>query len=145
MGALLGGAQETDDAGLEYIDMINPVNGTARLACFKEGQLLALLYTGTEPVAVSRNWASEQLLSTPSGAERYRLLAGRPSGEVPDKGAIICSCLNVGVNDIQAAIAKGCANVNAIGDETGAGTNCGSCQPEIKAILHAKEKVNVPA
>ena len=145
MGALLGGTQDIEHEGLEFIDMINPVNGTARLACFHDGQLLALLYTGSHPVAVSRNWACEQLLSAPSGAERYRLLAGRPSGDVPDKGAIICSCLNVGVNDIQAAIAKGCASVNAIGDETGAGTNCGSCQPEIKAILHAKEKVNVPA
>ncbi len=140
MGALLG-----EDEGLEYIDMISPVNGTARLAGFKDGKLLALLYTGNQPVAVSRNWACEQLLGSPSGAERYRLLAGRPSGDVPDKGAIICSCLNVGINDIQSAIAKGCASVNAIGDATGAGTNCGSCQPEIKAILQTKEKIDVPA
>ena len=140
MSALMGGNE-----GLEYFDMISPVSGTARLACFKDGQLLSLLYTGPKPVAVSRNWACAQLRSAPSGVERYRLLAGRPSGDVPDKGAIICSCENVGVNDIQAAIARGCASVNAIGEETGAGTNCGSCQPEIRAILNLKEKINVPA
>jgi len=63
------------------------------------------------------------------------LLAGRPGGDMPDKGAIICSCMNVGINDIRTAIEGGCGSVDAIGEVTTAGTNCGSCQSEIRNIL----------
>jgi len=43
--------------------------------------------------------------------------------------------MNVGVNDIRGAIGKGCYSVDAIGEATMAGTNCGSCQAEIRNIL----------
>jgi len=124
-----------EDASIEILDMISPISGQARLACMKEGVLIALLYIGAEPVTVSRDWACAQLLSKPSGMERHRLLAGRPGADMPDKGAIICACMNVGVNDIKGAIGKGCHSVDAIGEATTAGTNCGSCQAEIRNIL----------
>ena len=135
------------EADYDLLDMSGAIGSIHRVGVFaKDGTLVGALYLADSPVALSRDWVCEQLGETQDDArQRYRILAGRPGADMPDKGAIICSCLNVGVNDIQAAIAKGCASVNAIGEATGAGTNCGSCQPEIKAILHAKEKVNVPA
>ena len=125
----------SENASVEILDMISLISGQARLACMKEGVLIALLYTGAEPVTVSRDWACAQLLSKPSGMDRHRLLAGRPGADMPDKGAIICACMNVGVNDIKGAIGKGCHSVDAIGEATTAGTNCGSCQAEIRNIL----------
>jgi len=124
-----------DDTVIEILDMVSPIDGQTRMACFKDGTLIALLFTSANPVVVSRDWACSQLLTQPSGIARHRLLAGRPGADMPDKGAIICSCMNVGVNDIHGAIAKGCLSVKAIGNATTAGTNCGSCQPEIRNIL----------
>ena len=46
---------------------------------------------------------------------------------------------------IRAAIAKGCATVEAVGQATKAGTNCGSCKPEIGALLAAHETEMEPA
>ena len=70
------------------------------------------------------------LTETPAGAHAgLRLLAGRPGADRPDEGALVCSCHEVGVNRIAAAIASGAANLDAVGIATRAGTNCGSCRP----------------
>ncbi len=123
------------EENIDVLDMVSPVDGQTRMACFKDGKLIGLLFTSTTPVAVSRDWACSQLLSEHSGMARHRLLAGRPGADMPDKGAIICSCNNVGANEIRLAIDGGCQSVDAVGAATSAGTNCGSCQSEIKTIL----------
>ena len=68
---------------------------------------------------------------------RWRILAGRPASDVPDKGAIVCSCMSVGINEIVAAVNKGALTVEAVGRESLAGTNCGSCKAEIREIINA--------
>jgi assimilatory nitrate reductase catalytic subunit len=60
---------------------------------------------------------------------------------MPDKGAIVCSCFSVGVNEINAAARGGCRSVDAIGTALNAGTNCGSCRPEIRRILDATQPI----
>jgi assimilatory nitrate reductase catalytic subunit len=50
--------------------------------------------------------------------------------------------MGVGAKAIRAAIAGGCDSVAAVGAKTKAGTNCGSCKPEIAALLAA---MRVPA
>jgi assimilatory nitrate reductase catalytic subunit len=52
-------------------------------------------------------------------------------------GRIICSCFNVGLNQIVEAASAGCASVDEIGRAVKAGTNCGSCRAEIRGILDA--------
>jgi NAD(P)H-nitrite reductase large subunit len=51
-------------------------------------------------------------------------------------GPIVCACFSVGLATIRAAIEAGAAtNVEDIGKALRAGTNCGSCLPELKRIL----------
>jgi assimilatory nitrate reductase catalytic subunit len=55
---------------------------------------------------------------------------------MPDPGPTLCSCFGVGVNTILAAIqARGLTSVEAVTTAVRAGGNCGSCRPEIKAML----------
>jgi len=124
-----------DQSGIEYLNMENQKDGQSRIACFKDGILAGLLLISKQPVALSRQWACSQLGEKFAPMERHRLLAGRPGADMPDKGAIICACMNVGINDIRFAIGKGCGSVEAVGDATTAGTNCGSCISEIRQIL----------
>ncbi|TRL39220.1 nitrate reductase [Rhizobium straminoryzae] len=113
-----------------------------RLAAFGGDRLLALLFVSDEPVAVSRPWAAGQLAEPhPDRRMRTRLIAGRPPADQPDKGAILCSCMGIGVNEIAAAAEGGCSSVQAVGAQTGAGTNCGSCRPEIRKILEDLRRV----
>jgi assimilatory nitrate reductase catalytic subunit len=49
---------------------------------------------------------------------------------------VICACFGVGLAAIQTLIASGAAiSVEAVGRHLKAGTNCGSCQPEIKKLI----------
>ncbi len=45
---------------------------------------------------------------------------------------MICSCFAVRRAAIEAAVRDGAADVDAVGAALKAGTNCGSCRPEIK-------------
>jgi assimilatory nitrate reductase catalytic subunit len=70
-------------------------------------------------------------------SERNVLLSGRSPTPVPSIGRIVCSCFNVGFNQLASAVASGCHNLDAIGRALSAGTNCGSCRPEIRSIIDA--------
>ena len=70
--------------------------------------------------------------------ERARrvLLSGRSSEGIADTGPLICACFGVGLVAIRDAIVSGRAvNVADIGRTLRAGTNCGSCVPELRAII----------
>jgi assimilatory nitrate reductase catalytic subunit len=76
------------------------------------------------------------LLNAPLDAEtRFALLAGRAGNGVA-AGRTVCACFSVGLNTIVTAIAEqGLASAAEIGAALGAGTNCGSCIPELEALL----------
>ncbi|MBN1603195.1 MAG: (2Fe-2S)-binding protein [Chitinispirillaceae bacterium] len=53
-----------------------------------------------------------------------------------EKDIIICTCEEVYKSTIVKAIKdKGLKTVEAVGEETGAGTVCGQCQDDIQKIL----------
>ena len=66
--------------------------------------------------------------------KRDELLRGAPNTK-PLKGKLVCSCSQVGEGNIQEAIHNGYADFAKLCSETGAGLGCGSCKPEVKAIL----------
>jgi len=53
------------------------------------------------------------------------------------RGGEICACFGVSCAAVEMAIADGAASLDAIGAVTRAGTNCGSCRPEIRALVRA--------
>lgn len=114
-------------------------SGDTRILVFHASDLLAALFVSAAPVAVSRQWAADQLLADHCDPlTRCRLVAGRPGGDRPDRGAIVCACFSVGANDIRHAVNSGCQSLEAVGAALSAGTNCGSCRPEIRRIIEAQ-------
>jgi ferredoxin-nitrate reductase len=66
--------------------------------------------------------------------KRIQLLrSGRPSE--PVIGKLVCSCNNVGKGNLKTKISEGCTDLLQLCQLTGAGMGCGSCRPEVKAIL----------
>ena len=115
----------------EAATVIDAKRGLARIAFHAEGRLLAALFVGPEPVAVARDHLAARLNEAAPA-----VLAGRPSADMPDPGATVCACLNVGINTIRAAIQSGhTLTVAALGEALGAGTSCGSCRPELAGLL----------
>jgi len=125
------------DVGIEPLGYSDRQTGDLRLAFFDGDILLAALFIARRPVAVARNWAISQLIERHEDLRmRFALIAGRPGAGRPDPGATVCSCFNVGVNQITAAVRDGCHSVEAIGKVLNAGTNCGSCRAEIKEVIN---------
>ncbi len=125
-------------SGSEPLSYLDPASGLRKRAVFESSKLELLLFTGSKPVLISRSWAADQLATDwTAKATRWKLLAGRPSIDQPDKGAIVCSCFSVGVTQIETAITtKRCRDVKSVGNCLQAGTNCGSCRSEIQGILN---------
>ncbi|MCC6736237.1 MAG: molybdopterin-dependent oxidoreductase [Bauldia sp.] len=110
-----------------------------RFALFDGERLVAALFIGPDPLdGVSRSFAAQGLETTFSTAgDRMRFLAGRPGSAAPDRGPIVCSCFEVGTNQIASAIGSGRVTIEAVGVALRAGTNCGSCRPEIRKLIAA--------
>jgi assimilatory nitrate reductase catalytic subunit len=68
-------------------------------------------------------------------SERARVLTARPADPRQDVGVTVCACFGVGRNAIEAAIAAGCRDLSSIGHRLKAGTNCGSCVPELQRLI----------
>jgi assimilatory nitrate reductase catalytic subunit len=120
-----------DDAHVTSI--VDTQRGTARLAFEQDGQVIAALFVSRSPVAVMRDYIAK----FPD-----QILLGRTPADVPDPGPTLCSCFGVGINTIIDAIETGgLMTVDAIGASLDAGTNCGSCRPEIAALIAKRSMV----
>jgi len=107
-----------------------------RLALIAGGRLCAVCFIGPTPALPERQWLAGLIGQVLSAQERRALLSGRPADPAADVGRIICACYTVGEKTIRQAIAQQqLDSVAAIGQCLKAGTNCGSCQPELKQIL----------
>jgi ferredoxin-nitrate reductase len=73
-----------------------------------------------------------------------RLQLLRASKKVdPVEGKLVCSCNTVGQGNLERAIKAGCTDFSQLCQQTGAGTGCGSCRPEVRSILEKiSERVN---
>lgn len=121
--------------GFERSDIVqqsDETNGIVRIGFYSGDQLQALFFAARTPVVVSRGVAIGHVGTDVSPLVA---LAGRPMADQPDPGPTVCACFNIGRNTILDAIAQGAGTVSTIGDKTCAGTNCGSCKPELAALL----------
>ncbi len=105
--------------------------GRVRLAFHRNGRLRAALFIAPEPVAVMRDH-----LATLPGTTAPEALSGAAPADRPDPGPVLCACFDVGANTILRAIDSGVLiSVEQVGAALGAGTNCGSCRPEIAGLI----------
>lgn len=129
------------DATQDWIEYIDESTGHYRAAILEEGRLQGVIFLAPGHESPSRNWLGEMFAEMElDGADRRSILAGKACG-AKDEGRTICTCFGVGVNTIIEAIhEQKLTSVEAIGKALKAGTNCGSCVPELKDILAVELK-----
>ncbi len=74
--------------------------------------------------------------------KRMQLLRSGKTAE-PVLGKLVCSCNNVGADNIKNKIKDGCNEFSTLCLATGAGMGCGSCKPEVKKILEEHSALTV--
>jgi assimilatory nitrate reductase catalytic subunit len=100
-------------------------------------RLQACVFVGTTKALPSRTWLASLFAEDAlADAARYAILAGRSAKPGMETGPIVCSCFSVGRSTLLRAIrAQTLVSPEQIGKALRAGTNCGSCLPELKALL----------
>ncbi|TDI59391.1 MAG: nitrate reductase [Alphaproteobacteria bacterium] len=127
-----------DDDGVELLAYSDAGRGNYRFAQIRDDQLNACLIMGRDHHLLPRSWLMSLVGVEISALDRQSILAGRPA-KGADTGAIICSCFSIGLNQITDCLKDGRAtNIEEIGKALSAGTNCGSCLPELKEIVAAR-------
>lgn len=126
--------------GSDNVDVLaldDHARGQSRRAVFDvDGVLRAGVFVQRDvSPGADRAWLAGQVGQVHDSAVRLQMLAGRPPASAGCGGRTVCSCLGVGLGAIEAAIAGGAGDVAAIGAATQAGTNCGSCKPELAQLL----------
>ncbi|WJW76174.1 molybdopterin-dependent oxidoreductase [Thiohalobacter sp. IOR34] len=129
-------SQDREVDWLEYFDTAANRYRAARLV---DGRLESCIFIGPDIELPSRDWLSQLFEQGPlNDAERTSLLTGKPAAGQKDAGHVVCACFGVGVNTLIEAIQEQkLSSVEEIGEVLKAGTNCGSCVPELKALLAA--------
>jgi assimilatory nitrate reductase catalytic subunit len=122
--------------GLELLSYQDAESGLYRFALTDQnGALQTVIMIAPSQNLPERTWLATQFeKETLDKRARNALLSGyAPAGE--DIGRIVCACFSVGEKTIQKSVQGGCCSAEAVGAELKAGTNCGSCVPEIKEII----------
>jgi len=122
---------------VEWVEYFDPAQGRYRGARIENGHLESCIFIGPGQDLPERDWLA-QLLAQESlqEDERISLLTGKPTSGQHDVGTIVCSCFSVGINTLTDAIrSQNLTSTDAIGSALKAGTNCGSCIPELKKII----------
>ena len=126
----------------EIAELLDTPQGLYRAAAFKAGRLVAALFLAPpqgEPV-----WDSlkDLLAAEVIDATRRRFaLSVRDASGMVDRGPMVCACFGVSQGVIREAIEAGAQDAGAVGAAVKAGTNCGSCVPEIRKLLAAARVV----
>ena len=88
----------------------------------------------------STMWLEEMFAQEELALDQRRYLLSVTGCELEDPGQMICSCYQVGSNAIEDAISTGCCSAEALGEKLKCGTNCGSCIPELNALIESSIK-----
>ena len=121
----------------EWIEFFDQAVSSYRAAKVVDGKIDSVIFIAPSHDLPMRTWLSQQFAEEQLTDDvRMGILSGKPGAGLPDIGAIVCACFGVGENTIREAVACGDAKtVEDIGSTLKAGTNCGSCIPELKKII----------
>ncbi len=131
----------------DWIEFVDEINNVTRYLWFDEHELQGCIFTADSYEALpARNWLSSQFSRFELAmSQRTQVLTASGDSNIEDQGEVICSCFNVGKNAILDCINQSCASsVDKIGAALKAGTNCGSCKPEIKHLISSSAKQRLP-
>jgi assimilatory nitrate reductase catalytic subunit len=110
--------------------------GVFRAASFVNDRIETCLFVG--PARDAGDWDVVKNLFAAdalSDDQRRMLLSGKSTDGLANGGPIVCACFGVGRTTICDAIRGGARSAAEIGVQLKAGTNCGSCIPELKRLV----------
>ncbi|MDQ0512113.1 nitrate reductase [Ancylobacter amanitiformis] len=130
----------------DYAEYVDAPGGVYRAAAFDEaGALTGAVFLS--PSGAPASWDGLKALlaaRTLSSVGRRNLLSGRGEGQITPRGPLVCACFAVSAPQIEQALAsESGADVARLGQLLRAGTNCGSCVPELKKLIRQRAMLDM--
>lgn len=123
----------------EVVSYVEPSRGVYKKLVVRDGKLHGAIVLGDGAMTHRLLQAFDTAEDLPeSRAEVLFAIAwSAPPAQVADlpDSASICSCNGVSKGRLVAAVQQGCRSVAALRSTTRAGTGCGTCTPQLEAIL----------
>jgi assimilatory nitrate reductase catalytic subunit len=131
---------------VEELYLSDPKCGVFRYAQLYEKRAETVLFLSTlldapRWTVVQKSFAAGEL----DAMSRKFLLSGRGLDGAVDEGPTVCACFGVPHDRIQHAIENGAVSLAPLQSKLKAGTNCGSCVPELKRLLAAYHEAHALA
>ena len=102
----------------------------------KDNQLLNCFFINSEKRLPPRDWLISLFDKTEISRDERMSLLKASFSSAANTGKTVCSCFNVGETQIIELIKGGkVKTVDDIGEQCKAGSNCGSCKPELSELL----------
>ena len=127
-----------DSDNVNWAEYLDNAHHTYRGARFNDEALESCIFMSDSSTSLpSQEWLTSLFAKEAlAESERRALLTGKSLGVQVDTGKTICACFNVGEKIIQESISsKQLKTTDDIGRCLQAGTNCGSCLPELRELL----------
>jgi assimilatory nitrate reductase catalytic subunit len=130
-------ALQANHPDADWLEFSDPASGVYRGALLVEERLEGCVFISPRTDLPSRAWLSTLFAKKRiNDADRASLLNGGATGSSEDPGPLVCSCFGVGRNTLCKAIAQDRLKTpQEVGAKLKAGTNCGSCLPEIRSLI----------
>jgi assimilatory nitrate reductase catalytic subunit len=124
-------------SGGARVEFSDTAGGRYRGANVTDERLQTCVFVATSKALPSRTWLATLFANDKLGdADRLAILAGRAAKGGMETGPVVCSCFSVGRSTLLRAIRSDeLVSVEQIGRALKAGTNCGSCIPELRTLL----------
>jgi len=121
-----------DEPGYEEVVFIDKAKRYYKKCIIHHDRLVGAILIGDK----SEFLEFKELIANKTELSEKRLQLLRSGSKTdPVLGKLVCSCNNVGSENINKKVADGCDNMKDLCAATGAGTGCGSCRPEVKRLL----------
>ena len=137
--ASIGTPRESE--GDEVVTFSEPRKGRYKKLIIRDNRLKGAILLGDVRKSAVLQQAFDR--STPLPDERAMLLfdIGRASNndiaDFPDD-ATVCNCNGISAGTLRGALKAGAGDLEALMNQTKAGTGCGTCKSSLKALLSAK-------
>jgi nitrite reductase (NADH) large subunit len=133
------GRKDPETAGDEVVSYVEAARGVYKKLIVREDRLVGAIVMGDGAIVPSLLQVFGE--ETPLDANRAELLfplsfaTPAPSADGASDSARICDCNAVSKAEIVEAVLEGARGLQAVCDATRAGTGCGSCRPDVQAII----------
>jgi len=123
---------------VEWIEYHDRALERYRAARIENKRLESCIFIGPDPKLPERDWLlnlfHDHLLSE---QDRVSILTGKSAAGRQDTGRVVCACFGIGINLLKNTIREQhLTTASSVGEVLRAGTNCGSCVPEIKQLIN---------